>query len=101
MLPRFLVHIGPLSIAIDASALQYYIFGQIPEEFCSSDPKKADHAVLLTGYGTWVDIFQTQFPYWEVKNSWGDSWGEEGYFRLTRGWNTCGMNNFVTTAFIE
>merc|ERR1712187_1037583 len=34
-----------------------------------------DHAVLAVGYDT---------DYWLIRNSWGSSWGEGGYIRLTR-----------------
>ena len=63
---------GPVSIAIDALPLQFYLFGIVPSYFCSSNPNSADHAVLLTGYGTEKDLFLQETEYWEVKNSWGE-----------------------------
>jgi len=38
-----------------------------------------DHAVVLVGYNDDADP-----PYWKVRNSWGTSWGEEGYFRVAQ-----------------
>ena len=92
---------GPVSIAIDASALQTYYFGILTPLFCSSDPNSADHAVLLTGYGTKRDLFFQEMDYWEVKNSWGESWGVQGYFKMSRHVNTCGVSNFATTSLIN
>ena len=90
-----------LSIGIDAESLQMYWFGIIVSRMCSSDPRAADHAVLLTGFGTAKDMFFQEMKYWEVKNSWGGSWGEKGYFRARFGTNTCGIANHGATAVIH
>jgi cathepsin O len=57
----------------------------------------ADHAVQIVGYGTEV-IEGVPVPYWTVKNSWGNSWGENGYLRLYRGENVCGVASDVAFA---
>ncbi|XP_002977050.2 ervatamin-B [Selaginella moellendorffii] len=48
-----------------------------------------DHAVLVIGYGT-----EGGMPYWIIKNSWGTSWGEDGFMRIKKedGEGMCGMN---------
>jgi len=46
------------------------------------------HAVEIVGWGT-----KNGKPYWQIKNSWGDEWGDKGYFKIIRGENNCGIEN--------
>ena len=88
-----LVDIGPLSVALDASRLQFYKGGVFAPSSCSTTT--LNHAVLLVGYGT----DDTDGDYFIIKNSWADSWGEDGYFRIAKadGAGTYGINTAVTS----
>jgi len=91
----FLAQTGPLAVALNADPLQVYQGGIIDEDSSSCDPESLDHGVTLVGYGS-----ENGKDYWIVKNSWGESWGENGYFRMARGKGTCGINTYVITAHL-
>jgi C1A family cysteine protease len=44
-----------------------------------------NHAVAIVGWGTTA----SGEDYWIVRNSWGSSWGQGGYFLMERGTNMC------------
>lgn len=87
---RKAVSVQPVSVAICASDLQFYGSGVV-DSCC----KALDHGVLAVGYGS----DEAGRPYWKVKNSWGEAWGEGGYFRLGRDTlDKDGMCGIATTA---
>lgn len=84
------VALGPVSVAIEADTktFQLYTGGVITSDACGTN---LDHGVLVAGYGE-----ENNTPYWLVKNSWGSSWGEQGYVKIgksdsTRTKGVCGI----------
>lgn len=74
---------APVSIAVESQdALRHYA-GGVLTAICG---KKLNHAILAVGYGQENDL-----KYWIVKNSWGTTWGEQGFARLVRGQDECGI----------
>lgn len=45
-------------------------------------------------------LFKKTLPYWIVKNSWGRSWGQQGYYLVYRGDGTCGVNQTPSSAIV-
>merc|ERR1712232_1432728 len=70
----------PVAVGIqaDQSAFQFYS-GGILTGTCGT---QLDHSVLAVGYGT---------DYWKIKNSWGASWGDNGYIKITNSGDKCGV----------
>lgn len=86
-----LLNYGPMAIGVSASyAWNSYFQGILSSHGC---PKDAiiDHAVTLVGYGN-----EDSQKYWRILNSWGTSWGENGYIRMAMTdteQDYCGMDN--------
>jgi len=91
-----LFKVGPLAIALNATPLQFYTGGIFHPTAAACNPKGLNHGVTLVGYGV-----ENGVNFWTVKNSWGATWGEKGYFRIFRGAGVCGMNTHVLTAHLQ
>lgn len=78
---------GPVSVAIEADqyVFQAYKSGVITSTQCGT---RLDHGVLAVGWGTDA----TAGDYFIVRNSWGASWGDQGYVKIgATSKNTCGI----------
>merc|ERR1712066_1170993 len=56
------------------------------------------HAIRLVGWG---EEEETGEKYWVLANSWNTDWGENGYFRIRRGTNECGIEEEVVAGIAK
>lgn len=78
---------GPVALSFQVvNGFKNYISGVYSVENCGTTTKDVNHAVLATGYGV-----ENGTPFWNVKNSWGATWGAAGYFKIIRGKNMCAL----------
>jgi KDEL-tailed cysteine endopeptidase len=72
----------PVAIAIEADTryFQSYSSGVLTSSSCGTN---LDHGVLIVGYGE-----ENGQKYWQVKNSWSTTWGDNGYVKIARSEST-------------
>ncbi|KAG1334317.1 hypothetical protein COCNU_03G004360 [Cocos nucifera] len=78
--------VRPVSVAFEVvSGFRFYKGGVYTSDTCGRTQMDVNHAVLAVGYGV-----ENGVPYWLIKNSWGEEWGVDGYFKMELGKNMCG-----------
>jgi len=87
----FVGTVGPLAVSVATDLVLALYTGGVLRQCTLLPIEVPNHGVLIVGFGT-TSIFGTD--YWLVKNSWGSSWGESGYFRIKRGSNACMVDLF-------
>jgi len=78
---------GPVSVCVDASSWPQYQGGVLTS--CGND---VDHCVQATGYVG----YGSGGAYWNVRNSWGTDWGEDGYIWVQIGQDLCSIGDYCT-----
>lgn len=95
-----LVHKGPLVVSFEPKDdFMYYntgVYSSSRGEPIHQEWERVDHAVLLVGYGE-----EKGKKYWKLQNSWGPEWGENGFFRISRGENDSGVESIAVAADVE
>eukprot|EP00764_Aduncisulcus_paluster_P012418 gnl/Carplike_NY0171/5436_a7435_328.p1 GENE.gnl/Carplike_NY0171/5436_a7435_328~~gnl/Carplike_NY0171/5436_a7435_328.p1 ORF type:complete len:114 (+),score=15.35 gnl/Carplike_NY0171/5436_a7435_328:350-691(+) len=83
---------GPIEVAYqvysDFSVYQSGIYHHVSGSYGGG------HAVKIIGWGE-----DGGTPYWIVANSWGVNWGENGFFRIIRGIDECGIESLGCVGF--
>jgi len=87
---NYIYTVSPVSACVDATSWQFYTGGIITSCSFSS----LNHCVQVTG---WLNQGGTV---WNVRNSWGSDWGNNGYIWLAYGSNLCGIASMVTNGVI-
>jgi len=94
-LQEAVANVGPISVCIDADGdFMSYGGGVFDSPTCSSSFDDINHCVLAVGYDT---DKTTGKDFWIVKNSWGTSFGEQGYIRMVRNkMNQCAISTLAS-----
>nr|AAZ23597.1 cysteine protease [Leishmania aethiopica] len=83
---------GPVAVSVDATPWQLYFGREVTHCFGWS----VNHGVLVVGFNR-----AAKPPYCIVKNSWGTSWGENGYILLAMGSNQCMLKRYTVMVRID
>ncbi|XP_048207434.1 procathepsin L-like [Perognathus longimembris pacificus] len=88
--------VGPIAAGVHSlrDSFKYYKGGLYHDQNCARRP--LTHAVLIVGYGYEGEKETATNKYWLIKNSWGKSWGVNGYGKLARDQNNlCGIASWT------
>jgi cathepsin X len=87
---------GPVAATINGRELHSYVGGIYRNTTAS---RRTTHVVAIVGWGRTVpDTHGDVVEYWIARNSWGQYWGEMGFFRIELGKNILGIEEKIAWA---
>ena len=98
-LTEAIANVGPVTIAIDVTQrFQFYKSGVFTDRTCKNGINDIKHAVVAVGYGT----TSNGADYYIVRNTWGTSWGLNGYIWMARNRNNhCAVATFAVYPVVK
>lgn len=84
---RLVQELGPVVVSIDSNNGAFKNSKSIID--ANRYSKNPDHAVVIVGWNQ-----ENGTEYWIVKNSWGPSFGFDGFFKVRTGFNVLGINTY-------
>ncbi len=82
---------GPLTCAFDVYADFPNYKSGVYQVTGSSGQPLGGHAVKMVGWGV-----EDGVDYWLIANSWNEEWGDNGYFKIRRGTDECGIESMIS-----
>lgn len=81
---------GPIPCYVDANPIYHWGFTKNSSQVFTAGANHTtiDHVISVVGFG--YDSVQN-VDYWIIRNSWGEYWGQNGYFRLKMGEDQLGI----------
>jgi cathepsin X len=84
---------GPVAAGVNAEPILDYQGGIVRDSGNPKD-KSINHIVSIVGW----DVEKDGGQYWIVRNSWGEYWGDMGYFNIEMGNNVLGIESEISWA---
>jgi cathepsin B len=75
---------GPIQVAFNVFQSFFSYKKGVYQKLDTEIQAEGGHAVKMVGWGT-----ENGTDYWTVANSWGATWGMDGFFKIRRGSNEC------------
>ena len=82
---------GPVTAVLEMTE-DFYNYDSNFSIFRSKGEIEESHTIVLFGWGE-----ENGIPYWIGQNSYGSKWGRNGYFRILRGENLCGIEQYASS----
>ena len=90
-----IIRYGSVIAPINAMKMQFYQDGVMLRSSCEETP---NHFVNIVGWGR---TETNGYDYWIVRNSWGQSWGIDGYIKVFMSKNACGIESYPMYVSVE